>query len=169
MTNIDVRATRVGDAAGVAAAWIDAGQYYAGIYPDLFQIPTGEVVSHFQEVLTTPPGTNQCRLVGVINDEVVGYLTATLHDATAHPEQHLDRARARPSVWVDSLMVRDSARRHGVGRALMAAIEEWAEGRGADVVELDTFARSPISVPFYESLGYERRAIVFRKSLRPGP
>jgi hypothetical protein len=38
--------------------------------------------------------------------------------------------------------------------------------RGAAVVRLDTYADSPVSVPFYERhMGYTRRAIVFQKPL----
>lgn len=37
-------------------------------------------------------------------------------------------------------------------------------GGGAELVEL-IYAHSPVTVPFYESLGYDRRAIVFPKYL----
>jgi hypothetical protein len=36
----------------------------------------------------------------------------------------------------------------------------------ARVARLDTYARSPVSVPFYQSgMGYERRSIIFQKEL----
>jgi hypothetical protein len=39
-------------------------------------------------------------------------------------------------------------------------------GRGAQVVRLDTYAHSPVSVPFYEEhMGYRRRSIIFQKRL----
>jgi GNAT superfamily N-acetyltransferase len=47
----------------------------------------------------------------------------------------------------------------------MAAVEEWARGRGAELVMLQTWADSPESVPFYERIGYRRRAIIFQKQL----
>jgi ribosomal protein S18 acetylase RimI-like enzyme len=59
-------------------------------------------------------------------------------------------------------------RRHGVGRELMASPEEWARERGAETVLLDTWVDSDLSVPFYESLGYRRRALRFAKRLSPG-
>ena len=47
----------------------------------------------------------------------------------------------------------------------MAAAEEWLRGHGASVVILDTFLRSPESVPFYESIGYERVSVIFERRL----
>lgn len=47
----------------------------------------------------------------------------------------------------------------------MGAAEDWARTCGAKVMKTDTNYRSPVSVPFYESLGYQRQAITFRKRL----
>lgn len=58
---------------------------------------------------------------------------------------------------------------------LMQAIERWARERAAVRAMLDTYAASPLSVPFYErGMGYRRRSIGFEKRLvqradgRPG-
>jgi hypothetical protein len=49
---------------------------------------------------------------------------------------------------------------------LLKAAEAWGHARGAQVTRLDTFAHSPVSVPFYEDrMGYQRRAIIFQKRL----
>lgn len=68
-------------------------------------------------------------------------------------------------AYIDVLVVHRSCWRQGVGRALMEAAEGWARGRGAAAIKTDTNLQSPVSVPFYESLGYERQAVIFRKSL----
>lgn len=47
-----------------------------------------------------------------------------------------------------------------IGRGCLGA----GSGGGAELVEL-IYAHSPVTVPFYESLGYDRRAIVFPKYL----
>jgi len=55
----------------------------------------------------------------------------------------------------------------GAGTALLKAAESWGRERGAEIVRLDTYAHSPVSVPFYEErMGYTRRSIVFHKWLR---
>jgi GNAT superfamily N-acetyltransferase len=53
-----------------------------------------------------------------------------------------------------------------VGTVLLEAAEAWGRTRGARVARLDTYAHSPVSVPFYEDhMGYRRRSIVFQKRL----
>lgn len=48
------------------------------------------------------------------------------------------------------------ARRSGVARALLAALEDAARGLGYRVVRLDTGARQPHAIAFYEASGYRR-------------
>jgi GNAT superfamily N-acetyltransferase len=64
-------------------------------------------------------------------------------------------------AWVEELMVQERWRRHGVGRALMGAFEEWARARGAKLVGLATRR----AAPFYGAMGYEASATYFRKVL----
>ena len=56
-------------------------------------------------------------------------------------------------------------RRRGVATLLVEKAEAWGREQGASVVLLDTWAESPVSVPFWERMGYGRRSIVFRKPL----
>ena len=45
-------------------------------------------------------------------------------------------------------------------------LEEWGRSKGAVAAVCDTYSESPLSVPFWEErVGYERRAIIFRKAL----
>jgi GNAT superfamily N-acetyltransferase len=64
-------------------------------------------------------------------------------------------------AWIEEVMVAESARRRGVGRALMNEFEEWARSRGSRLVGLATRR----AAPFYEALGYEASATYFRKVL----
>lgn len=73
-------------------------------------------------------------------------------------------------VWtrlaVDGLIVDPSVRRRGAGRGLLDAAEAWGRDRGEEVVRLDTYAESHVSVPFYEQgIGYRRRSLAFEKRL----
>jgi GNAT superfamily N-acetyltransferase len=55
------------------------------------------------------------------------------------------------------LAVVEAGRRGGVATALMPAAHRWGAGHGAVLARLDTYAHSPVSMPFYEQrMGYPR-------------
>ncbi|PYV22992.1 MAG: hypothetical protein DMG24_15200 [Acidobacteria bacterium] len=47
-------------------------------------------------------------------------------------------------------------RRLGIGRALMHAVEQWAERQGLRLIYLETAAGNTTAQKFYAGLGYER-------------
>jgi GNAT superfamily N-acetyltransferase len=54
------------------------------------------------------------------------------------------------------LVVDREARRLGVGKALVAAAEEWTRGQGMKNIFVRSNVVRPDSHPFYENLGYRR-------------
>lgn len=56
--------------------------------------------------------------------------------------------------WVYHLAVAPVARRHGVGTALMGAVEERLRARGCPKVNLQIVGDNAAVVAFYERLGY---------------
>jgi GNAT superfamily N-acetyltransferase len=57
---------------------------------------------------------------------------------------------------IKRMYVVPQARRSGVARALLAALEDAARGLGYQVVRLDTGDRQPHAQAFYEAAGYRR-------------
>lgn len=60
---------------------------------------------------------------------------------------------------VSQLMVRRSARRQGVGRALMREVETSARVMGISLLTIDTAAGGP-APPLYEGIGYLKAGVV---------
>jgi GNAT superfamily N-acetyltransferase len=83
---------------------------------------------------------------------IAGYLLASHHGTLF--------ANA-PVAWVEEVMVVESLRRSGIGRALMAEAERWAAGVPAAYIALATRRAEE----FYVILGYERSAAFLRKTL----
>ena len=54
------------------------------------------------------------------------------------------------------LMVAISARRQGVGRALLEAAVSWARGAGVRKLELHVFPWNDAAIALYEAFGFER-------------
>jgi GNAT superfamily N-acetyltransferase len=85
-----------------------------------------------------------------------------MHNAERQMLPYLGQTR----LLIDSLGTAMAHRRRGVATALVEAAEEWGRSKGAAVSILDTYADSPVSVPFWEErMGYARRAIIFQKTL----
>lgn len=97
-------------------------------------------------------------LVAERRGEVVGYL-----ELRQIPSLMLGEAEAE----LLSLVVDEAARRSGVGRALMAAAEEWTRARGCPLLRLRTNVSRPEAHAFYERLGYAllKTQHVYRKEL----
>jgi len=65
-----------------------------------------------------------------------------------------------------ALVVARTTRRHGIGRALIAAAEENFVQRGIRRIALDTRLTREDAHKFYEALGYERNGYRFVKVIR---
>lgn len=62
--------------------------------------------------------------------------------------------------WVYYLAVAGHARRAGIGRALMAAAEDWLRGLGARKIQLMVRGDNDAALDFYDRLGLERQRVV---------
>lgn len=66
---------------------------------------------------------------------------------------------------IGPVFTRATARRRGVGNALLTAIQSWAENTRVPVVEISVAADNPGGQAFLESLGYVPRRVLM--SLTP--
>jgi ribosomal protein S18 acetylase RimI-like enzyme len=62
--------------------------------------------------------------------------------------------------WVYYLAVASDRRGQGLGRALMAAAEDWLRARGAPKIQLMVREDNVVALDFYEALGLERQKVV---------
>jgi len=60
-------------------------------------------------------------------------------------------------VEIVGLVVDARVRRSGVGKALVAAAEDWARAQGVDAITVRSNVARAESHPFYEHLGFVRR------------
>jgi ribosomal protein S18 acetylase RimI-like enzyme len=97
-------------------------------------------------------------LAVLLEDRATEFLLAAAGDGRA---TGIAQVRYRVSVWVgtedcwlEDLYVRELGRRHGLGRALVAAAIERARGRGCRRIELDVQEDNDGALAFYRSLGF---------------
>jgi GNAT superfamily N-acetyltransferase len=162
-----IREPQPGDGAGMARIWVMAGEYYAELDPELFQVPSDEgLTERFDRSIVDERAEHALQLVAEEGGRIVGMIAARLEDPVDNPEMQLVRYLGRRLVVVDLLIVDRSRWREGIGTRLMEEIERWGRERGAALARLDTFVQSRVSMPFYERhLGYRRRSVIFEKPL----
>lgn len=80
------------------------------------------------------------------------------------------RAPTGPRAWIEDVVVDDTARRRGVGQALVDAALERAREVGARTVDLTSRPSREAANRLYERMGFARRGTnVYRKDLEaPG-
>ena len=99
----------------------------------------------------------------LLEDRDTEYLLATADD-DAPPAGVLQLRfrfsvwKAAPDAWIEDVFVRASARRAGVGDALVALAVERARERGARRIELDTNEENAAALALYERHGFSPRS-----------
>ncbi|HEX6527331.1 MAG TPA: ACT domain-containing protein [Streptosporangiaceae bacterium] len=129
-----IRSASVGDAAGLAALWREAG----------LRFDAARVADELRSVLARDPGLV---LVDVDEEgEMVGAVLGTF-----------DGRRGS----VHRLAVRQDRRGHGIGKRLMAELEERLAAIGCPKVNLLVERSNAEVVSFYEALGYQTDDVIF--------
>jgi GNAT superfamily N-acetyltransferase len=120
-------------------------------WPRIFAPPTQPAhdASHWQQSIAKPDATT---FVAEQSGEVVAFITVSLAVESNPLLQPMRVAR------IGSVCVTASVRRHGIGRALMARVEQWAHERAAADIWLNVWAFNAEALRFYESLGYAVRS-----------
>ena len=151
-----IRAAFPDDAPRLAEAWIEFGRYYAALDPNLFRVPDEDGLEGWiRTALAGPPDEDRSWLVAEVDGTVQGYVQAEITRPGSDARWELLADLRQSVARVLALFVFEGDRREGIGAELMRAIESWAKERGATRAFLNTFARSPSAVPFYEQgMGY---------------
>lgn len=79
-----------------------------------------------------------------------------------------DQHPSSPHVADLGIMVAETERRQGIGRALLAAAADWARDVGISKLELHVFPHNTAAIALYEGLGYEREGVRCAHYVRAG-
>lgn len=129
-----VREARVADAAEVARLCVELG----------YAATTAEMSGRLTAMLAG--GDHYVAVAEDADAGLVGWIAAERRLLLEYGE----------SAEITGLVVAADARRAGVGTALVAAVERWAERRGLARMNVRSKATREAAHPFYEGLGYRR-------------
>lgn len=160
-----VRPARVGDGSELVRLWLDEAEHLVELDPDRFRVPdTHGLAEQFDQRLAEERA-DVAHFVAEHDGRLVGSVLVRLIEPMPNKNRQIIRELAETRAEVPSLGVESTFRRRGIGRRLMAEAEGWAGERGATKVTLSTYARSPLSNPFYQSLGYTRVSVVYERRI----
>lgn len=118
--------------------------------------PVSDLCARLSQLGQVAP--NDRALVAEVSGRVCGFVTTHL-TTVLH--------RAGPVGRITSLVVSDTARGTGVGRALAQAAERILAEQGCVRIEVTSGRQRGGAHRFYERLGYEDQGIRFAKPVRP--
>lgn len=104
--------------------------------------------------------TQGCFFVAELEGRVVGLLALVFPAGDIYV-----RAKERRHAEISTVVVADESRRHGVGRALMAAAEEAAQARGCRRLALSVLAGNEAAMAAYARQGFRPRSHELEKRL----
>lgn len=162
-----VREFRPGDGANIARISRENGAYYARLASEHFREPDEEgLIGLLEDDGEWRESTQNLALVAEVDGDVAGYLEASIQPPLETARWQTQRDLGLVRLFINFVGTADRYKRIGVATRLVEAAEEWGRRQGAAVAVCDTFIDSPVSVPFWEArMGYDRRAIIFRKRL----
>ena len=124
-----------------------------------YPVEAGAILPRLQALLVHPD--HLVTVAAAPNDRLSGVIMA----------EHRALLLYGPQVEIMGLSVGSEARRMGVGRALVKAVEDWARQFGDSQIVVRSNVVRPESHPFYEKIGYKRKKTqhVYARSLGKNP
>jgi GNAT superfamily N-acetyltransferase len=116
--------------------------------PDRFRKADGPIRRRdYTEKLMSDPGT--LLAVAELEGRAIGVINSGIERMPDYPQK-----RPIKSVLVRGIVVIPEHRRSGVAAALMSALQEWAQGKGAQEIQLNIYEFNKPAAAFFASLGF---------------
>jgi aminoglycoside 6'-N-acetyltransferase I len=130
------------------------------LWPDASGSHAGEIALYFQ-------GSSSNPLHVVVAADAAGSLVGFAELSIRNYAEDCETDRV---AYLEGWYVDPGARRQGVGRALMAAAEDWGRSQGCTEFGSDALIDNAVSAEAHRALGFEETAQIrtFRKVLGPG-
>jgi len=159
---MDIREFRPADAEQVERCIVALQDYERRI--DVRCLPGHAVRGWYLTYLQSECAAKQGKiLVAEIDGEIAGFVAVQARVPSEDNDEE-----AYEYAYISDLAVLEAHRNQGVGRALIAAAEDFAVREGARWLRITVLAQNPIARPLYEGCGFGERLVMFEKDLPSG-
>lgn len=117
--------------------------------PHIFKKPD-EPVRERDYFLGLVSDNNVGLFVAELEENVIGFVHVIIKEAPDIPI-FIQRRYA----VVDSILVKSGFQNHGIGKLLMAKMQEWSIANGATSIELNVYEFNSSGISFYKRCGYK--------------
>ena len=154
--NVDVRQATLSDLDAVCRLAHDVVILHAAMRPDVFAAPVdaAQREARWRRDVEEP---ERASFIALRDGVAVGFISGKVAE---EPSDYFLPTRI---CHVNSIGVTESERGRGIGRALMAALEDWARARGANEVHLTVWRFNDCARSLYAEMGYEERTTLMCK------
>lgn len=155
--NVTLRTATTEDYEAVSVLYDQLEQVHAQALPDFFRAVEGHARPHqwFADILADE---NATLFVAEEQGVIVGMVHCYIRSTPALP-----MIVPRRFVYVEDLVVNETARHQGVGRLLTERVHQWALEKEIREIELNVWEFPTSALTFYEKLGYQTTRRHMRK------
>lgn len=150
--DVVIRPVRPGDGAACADLWVAFGRALSERLPGFREPERVGLDRWFEEQIATT-AAHEYRVLGCLDDQIVGYAFAVLRQPSPHPTAALREDMTLLRAALEDIVVAEPCRGRGIGGALLDAVCTWARGQGAQRLMLHSDAEGPAR-RFYERHGF---------------
>jgi|SRR5215468_3813891 len=158
---VTVRVAVIEDADAIASLTAEVQQIHNDALPDIFKTSSDRLFSR-EKLATLLRDTNSTVAVAESDGEVIGHVYGVIVQRAENDFKVADKY-----MYIQQIGVRKDFRRQGVGRALVAFIEERAVASAVTGLQLDYWAFNTRAQGFFESCGFSPSQVMMRRTLWP--
>jgi len=144
--NMNIRKATLDDKKQIALLFSDENDYHVNLQPDVFNNLTENVIltkNWFENILRND---SRYMFVAEIKNHIVGLILFTIH-------QLLDDPLYKQKKWIniDELTVLKSHRGKGIGKRLLAVVNNYAKQTKAESIRLEVWENNESAIQFYKN------------------
>ena len=101
--------------------------------------------------------------VAHIKDRLIGFIGGYI--GSQDKEEQMEAIQTKPGI-INELYVAPQYRSKGIGKRLLAKLEDYFKSQACDIARLDVFAPNKLARQFYALQGYKERSLIIMKPLK---